>query len=297
MHSPDPAGHLQPAPRASPSPATPAAHSLVLFVGLGARPDAELGASLARAGVRGLWVERVPQALAAAAHARFDAAVIRLDDPVSLAARQFDAWRQVLGCPLLLLAETLDEIDEIMALELGADGLLAQPVSARRLRAHLMLLLRRGAADGREALRLADLRRGSGLAVDDVPASAAGWQLDRVHNRLLRGDRRVDLTEMQAALLQMLLDELGRVVPRSRLLAAVSRRRALQPRSVDVYVARLRQRLHDERVDDLLLEGVRGRGYMLQVAAPGTAWPVAAVAPPLDWAPPVAARGALPVAV
>jgi DNA-binding response OmpR family regulator len=266
----------------------------VLFVGLGARPGLELGDSLARAGVRGLWVERVPQALAAAAHARFDAAVIRLDDPVCAAARQFDAWRQVLGCPLLLLAETLDEIDEIMALELGADGLLAQPVSARRLRAHLMMLLRRGAADGREAQRLAALRRGSTCALDEQPAAAAGWLLDRVHNRLQRGDRRVDLTEMQAALLQMLLDDLGRVVPRSRLLAAVSRRRALQPRSVDVYVARLRQRLHDERVDDLLLEGVRGRGYMLQVAAPGTAWPVAAVAPALDWAAPALARGPVP---
>ena len=273
----------------------PAAHSLVLFVGLGARPEFELSEALARAGVRGIWVERVPQALAAAAYARFDAAVIRLDAPVSAAARQFDAWRQVLGCPLLLLAEALDEVDEIMALELGADGLLAQPVSARRLRAHLMLLLRRSAVDGRDALqRAAALQRDGGGSVDAQPAAAAGWQLDRVHNRLLRGDRRVDLTDMQAALLQMLMDDLGRVVPRARLLAAISRRRMLQPRSVDVYVARLRQRLHDERVDDLLLEGVRGRGYLLQVAPSGKAWSVPAVAPALDWAAPAQARGAVP---
>lgn len=252
-------------------------HSLVLFVGIGPRPGAELGEGLARSGIRGLWMERMDQALAAAQHARFDAAVLRLDEPVSVAARQFDAWRQALACPLLLLADIEDEIDEIMALELGADGLLAQPVSPRRLRAHLLMLLRRGPAQARVVRR------------EEPPAraAAAGWTLDRVHNRLSRGDRRVDLTEMQAALLQVLLDDLGRVVPRSRLLAAVSRRRTLQPRSIDVYVARLRQRLLDERVDDLQLEGVRGRGYVLAVAQPlAVGWPTVAVPPVLGWAAP-----------
>ena len=48
-------------------------HSLVVFVGLGARPGAELAEGLARDGVRGLWLDDVDQALTAAAHARFDA--------------------------------------------------------------------------------------------------------------------------------------------------------------------------------------------------------------------------------
>lgn len=109
-----------------------------------------------------------------------------------------------------------------------------------------------------------------------------------MHNRLSRGDRRVDLTEMQAALLQVLLDDLGRVVPRSRLLAAVSRRRTLQPRSIDVYVARLRQRLLDERVDDLQLEGVRGRGYALAVVAVAAGWPAVMAPPVLGWSAPAA---------
>ena len=85
----------------------PAPHSLVLFVGSGARPGAELADGLARAGIRGLWLARIDQALAAAAHARFDAAVIQLDASVASAARQFDVWRRALACPLLLLAETL----------------------------------------------------------------------------------------------------------------------------------------------------------------------------------------------
>ena len=269
----------------------PAAHHLVLFVGQGARPGTELGDGLQRSGIRGLWLERIDQALAAAAHARFDAAVVRLDQPVSAAARQFNEWRQALSCPLLLLAEVEDEFDEIMALELGADGLLAQPVSSRRLRAHLLMLLRRG---------LPEERTGPVAEVPPAPA-AGGWVLDRVHNRLRHdsgpGARQVALTEMQSALMQVLMDDLGRVVPRSRLLAAASRRRELQPRSVDVYVARLRQRLLDERVDDLQLEGVRGRGYMLScLAAPGAPWPAVAT-PVLRWAPPASGglQGAVPV--
>lgn len=279
----------------SPDPACtarqpPPARSLVLFVGLGPRPGPELAEGLVRAGVRGLWLERMDQALAAAVHAHFDAAVVRLDESVSLAARRFDAWRQALACPLLLLAESLDEVDEIIALELGADGLLAQPVSARRLRAHLLMLLRRSGGEGHRATPPAD---------PTPRPAAAGWTLDRVHNRLCRadshGERRVSLTELQAALLQVLLTDLGRVVPRSRLLAAASPRRTLQPRSVDVYVARLRQRLLEDQVDDLQLEGVRGRGYMLTLAPQGGV-PWATSAPALGWAAPaVALQGAVSI--
>jgi hypothetical protein len=54
--------------------------------------------------------------------------------------------------------------------------------------------------------------------------------------------------------------------------------RALHVRSVDVYVARLRRRLREARVDGLSIEGVRGRGYALDIvgAAPSPGvlrWP------------------------
>lgn len=250
-------------------PPSPAQH-LVPFVGLDRALAAGLADGLSKAGVRGLWFDRIEQALAAAAHAHFDAAVLQLKDAVPMVARQLGAWRQGLACPLLLLAEVDDEVDEIMALELGADRLLQPHVSPRRLRAHLSTLLRRG-TDGAGA----DLP-----GPPAAPLEAGGWTLDPVHNRLCRDDapgpRQVTLTELQAGLLRVLMTDLGRVVPRSRLLAAVARGRELQARSVDVYVARLRQRLLDEHVDDLLLDSVRGRGYLLRVGAPASParlWP------------------------
>lgn len=257
----------------------PPPHSLVAFVGAGARPGHELAEGLARDGVRALCFDRVEQALAAATHAHFDAAVLLLEGRMALAARSVDGWAHALGCPLLLLAELQDEVDEIIALELGADAVLPQPVSPRRLRAHLLRLLRRSAAE---------LRAAAPAEPQPLPL-AEGWALDRVHNRLQRGERGVDLTEMQAALMQVLLQDFGRVVPRARLLAAVSVRRTLQPRSVDVYIARLRLRLQHERVDDLRLEGVRGRGYRL-ASAPALA--SQAPLPALAWSHPATLRPA-----
>ena len=260
------------------SPTSP--HSLVVFVGMGARPHAELADGLARDGVRGLWLGRVEQALMAAAHAHFDAAVVQLHERIPVAARRLDGWGRTLGCPLLLVAEIEDEVDEIIALEMGADAVLPQPVSARRLRANLMRLLRRTSADARIA---------AAAAPEAGPTEpVAGWTLDRVHNRLQRADRDVALTEVQAQLMQVLMDDFGRVVPRARLLAAVSLRRPLQPRSVDVYIARLRLRLQDERVDELRLEGVRGRGYCL---GPGSGQRVTpAGTPALAWVQPLPLR-------
>lgn len=233
----------------------PAPHSLVLFIGFGLRPDRELVDTLARAGLRGLWLAAPPQGLLAAAHARFDAVVLRVSEPMASVARRFDLWRTTLRCPLLVVSESADEVDEIIALELGADGYLGGPLAPRRLRAHLQMLLRRAQAAGK-----ADERAG-----DESLSTVAGWALDRGRNRLLRDDRHVDLTEMQAGLMQVFMQEQGRVVARSRLLESIARGRELHARSVDVYVARLRARLRDERVDELEIEGVRGRGYLLSV--------------------------------
>jgi len=236
--------------------APPPSH-LVLFAGLGTHPDPGVAELLSRAGMRGVWLGNTARALSASAHARFDAAVMAIDEPMSMAARHFDHWRRSLRCPLLVLADGDDEVDEIIALELGADSVLPRAVTPRRLRAHLLTLTRAAA---------------SGAAQEGVappapsavpPAQTGGWTLDRVMNRLHNGHRRVELTETQAALMQVLIDDSPRVVPRARLMAAIAHGRELNTRSVDVYVARLRHRLREQRVDEIEITGVRGRGYTL----------------------------------
>jgi DNA-binding response OmpR family regulator len=224
---------------------------LLLFVGPGLQPEPELSALLARSGWRCWWLADATAALQAAAHARFDALVLAAAAMGGPPVRQIETLRQALACPVLVVAPTEDEVDEIIALELGADAYLAGPLAPRRLRAHLMALLRQRpvAEPDRAHLRLGE------------------WTLDIAAQRLAHDDgRHVVLTAVQVGLLQALAAEAGRVVPRATLALAAGPDKALHARSVDVYVARLRRRLREGRVDGLAIDGVRGLGYTLSLA-------------------------------
>lgn len=226
------------------------ARRLLLFIGPVPGAEQEVAAALARSGWRCLWLADADAAQRAAVHARFDAVVLRAEGEGGPPPRVIEPLRRALGCPLLVLAEAADEVDEVIALELGADAWLAGPLTARRLRAHLVALLR---------------------PRDDAPEGGsgslplAGWTLNLAEQRLERPDQSIGLTALQASLLHCLADQAGRVVSRSALAAAVGGGRDLHSRSVDVYVARLRRRLREARVDGVRIEGVRGRGYTLEL--------------------------------
>jgi DNA-binding response OmpR family regulator len=237
------------------APARTVVDALVLFVGAGCRPTRAEFSTLGRDGVRCVWSADLEQALRMARLARFDALVI---DAGALAAGE--GWalartRAAFGCPLLVVADGGDEVDEIVALELGADAFLARPLAPRRLRAHLAALWRpRGVI---------------AAPAPEVPpqAQAGEWWLDRIGNRLVSDARSVAVTELQAALLQCLIAAAGRAVPRAQLRAAMPLGKDVGARSVDVYMHRLRRRLHDAGVRDLVVQCVRGRGYLLRADA------------------------------
>jgi len=234
--------------------------SLILFVGPACRPGPRECESLAQEGMRCLWAASSVQALEAAGAAQFDAAVVDHALLVERGGATLARLRAALNCPIAMLAprplgEDGDEIDEILALEFGADAYVQRPVAPRRLRAHLSALIRCG------------LPRSQVPSPESETETAPTWQVDRVGNRLLGAGGSIALTEVQCAFLQCLLEAQGRIVPRSHLAAALVRGHALHARSVDVYVYRLRKRLHEAGVSDLSIESVRGRGYVLH--APG----------------------------
>ena len=229
--------------------------ALVLFVGAACRPSPAVCESLAHEGMRCLWLGGHDQAMQAARSAQFDAVVV---DASSLSERGGAALAQLraaVRCPVVMLAECGDEIDEILALELGADAYLQRPVAPRRLRAHLSVSIR-----SRQPTA-------PGLGPREAPTEDdSHWQVDRIGNRLLRGSVGVALTEVQAAFLQCLFEAAGRIVPRPlRLVAALPNGHPVHARSIDVYVHRLRKHLHGAGVFDLLIEAIRGRGYVLHI--------------------------------
>jgi DNA-binding response OmpR family regulator len=232
----------------------PSAARLVLFVGEAIRPDGELSALMARAAVRAIWIGGVAQAWRASAEVVFDAIVIDaglLEPPEEARLARL---RSRLTCPMLVVARRADEIDEIVALEQGANGYVAQPISARRLRAQVLAVLR--GAPRRE--------RVSAPAPPTLDGWVAGWRLDLVTRRLCKGDQALQLTDTLGGLLHELVSGQGRVISRDRLL---QRLRGLGSEvtldGVDSYVHRLRRCLFAHCVSDFKIECVRGRGYAI----------------------------------
>jgi DNA-binding response OmpR family regulator len=233
------------------------AQSLVLFIGVACEPTLAERDALARTGMKSLWLPSMAQALAAARSAQFDAVVVDTSMLDSNLATSLPRLCEGVDCPVVVLADRGDDIDEIIALELGADAFLFRPVVARRLRAHLQALLRWCG----KAQHAARENTPSVPGTSDVQSHS--WCLDRVGNRLLCDAGNVCLTEVQSALLQCLLEAQGRIVPRARLMACMPHGHPVGARSVDVYIHRLRKRLVDAGVRELDIQSVRGRGYAL----------------------------------
>ena len=234
---------------------------LVLIVARRRAPQRSVVDCLAQRGLRCIWIDGLQGLDSVADQVVPDAIVydVQADAaPLPLALAQL---RRRYAGALLVVDASQDEVDEIMALELGADAHMAHPVTPRRLRARLEALLRRHGGG-------ATLRAECGGSAPDLPA---GWRLDPVHNQLQRGVQSIALTGGQAHLLRCLAQHAGRVVPRAELHEQVCAPDSeLRARSVDVYVHRLRQRLTSAGVHDLAIEAVRGRGFVLR-GAPASA--------------------------
>lgn len=159
--------------------------------------------------------------------------------------------------PLIIVGcHPSDEADRVVALELGADDCITDPIGLRELVARIRAVLRR-----REGRRLApsdDPRRGR--------CRFAGWQLDRRTRRLtsLAGVP-VALTKGEYALLIAFLDAPLRPLTRECLLQATRVHEDVFDRSIDTRVLRLRRKLEMDAAAPRLIRTERGTGYIFAV--------------------------------
>jgi DNA-binding response OmpR family regulator len=211
---------------------------------------------LQRAGAKAVCLSGIAQALQAGGQLTFDAAVI---DGALLHPPE-EAWlsklRFRLDCPLLVLADQGDEVDEIIALEQGADDYLVRPVSSRRLSARLTALVRQPLS----------ARHAQDAAACEGPLQAGGWSFDPVRRVLSKGARSAALTELLATLLTVLLENDGKIVSRQHLLQRV---RGLgshtKSEGIATYMHRLRRSLREQGVHDFVIDCLSGRGYLLRL--------------------------------
>ena len=147
--------------------------------------------------------------------------------------------------PIIMLTARASETDRVAGFELGADDYVTKPFSLRELSARVRAVLRR--RQGGSALRSTDVYRGARLVADfDAVAVSVDGQ-------------RVTLTRREFELLRFLIQNKERVVSRDRLLERVwGYDRAIETRSVDVHVGRLRAKLGPVGAQ---IETVVGLGY------------------------------------
>jgi phosphate regulon transcriptional regulator PhoB len=149
--------------------------------------------------------------------------------------------------PIIMLTARAEEVDRIVGLEMGADDYVPKPFSPRELVARVKAVLRRTAAP---------------IASTDAPLSARDLRLDPARHEVTRAGRPLALSAMEFRLLEFFLRHRGRVYTRAQLLDQVwGQERFVEPRTVDVHIRRLREKVEaDPRKPSLLLT-VRGMGY------------------------------------
>ena len=150
--------------------------------------------------------------------------------------------------PVIMVSGRVDEGDKVLGFELGADDYVTKPFSPRELLARIRAVLRRrGLADAKEKKRY---------------LQAGDLEIDRDRFEVRMKGHAVELTLKEFELLATLVATPGRVFGREELLDIVwGRDGFVEPRTVDVHLARLRAKFSAAKVEEPGIETVRGVGY------------------------------------
>ncbi len=151
--------------------------------------------------------------------------------------------------PVIFLTAKVSESDRVIGLELGADDYIAKPFSPRELVARVRAVLRRFERPLAPAI----------VKAGDIEIDSGGMTLT------VRGQL-TQTTATEFRLLEYLARHPGRVFTRDQLLDAVWRdTHYVTPRSVDVYVRRIREKIEENPDEPRYLKTVRGAGYRFEI--------------------------------
>lgn len=173
-------------------------------------------------------------------------------DGLDLCRQVRQAGAPLAATPIVFLTAKTSETDRILGLELGADDYITKPFSPRELVARIKAVLRR-------------------CETPLAPGSINAGDLNIDANAMIlsvRGEQ-VTTTATEFRLLHYLAQHAGRVFTRDQILDAVWRETTfVSPRSVDVYVRKLREKIERDPENPRLLKTVRGTGYRFEMPKP-----------------------------
>jgi two-component system alkaline phosphatase synthesis response regulator PhoP len=156
--------------------------------------------------------------------------------------------RSMSTIPILVLTESTEEIDAVLAFEYGADDFVTKPFSVRELISRIRAILRR-----------------SGNSNPDDKIKVGPILIDSENYEAFRNGEKMILTLKEYELLKALASSPGRVLSRDFLLDRIWGHEYFgETRTVDVHIRHIRQKLGD---DADMIETVRGVGYKLTATA------------------------------
>ncbi len=179
-------------------------------------------------------------------HRRPDLVILDLNLPGMDGLDVAKAIRRKARTPILMLTARVDESDQLIGLELGADDYVTKPYSPKVVVARVRSLLRRAGADHvePEILRVGDL------------------EIDLQAYRVTRGDASFDLTPTEFSLLTQMARQPGRAFTRAQLIELTQGAYFEgYERTIDAHIKNLRQKIEPNPKKPAYIETVFGVGY------------------------------------
>ncbi|MEZ5245932.1 MAG: response regulator transcription factor [Acidimicrobiales bacterium] len=160
--------------------------------------------------------------------------------------------RSVDETPVIMVSARNEEIDAVVALEVGADDYVAKPYRVRELVARMRTVLRRASAAA------------PGVGGDVVVLEAGELRLDRERHEVTVKGEEVQLPLKEFELLALLMDNKGLVVTRQTLIDRVWGYDYVgDTKTLDVHIKRLRAKVEPNPDTPELIVTIRGLGYKL----------------------------------
>lgn len=174
-------------------------------------------------------------------------------------AAGFDVCREMRkldpAVPVIMMSSRSDEIDAVVALEIGADDYVTKPLRLRELVARMAAHLRRTRLESAEAMR-------SRLEFRDLV-------IDVNERRVYKSTKEVELTHTEFDLLTFLASNAGKVLSREKILNSIwGYEYPIETRVIDVHIRNLRRKIEAQPSRPYYILAVPGIGYRFTNARP-----------------------------
>jgi DNA-binding response OmpR family regulator len=171
----------------------------------------------------------------------------------------FDMCREIRrtdpASPVIMMSARSDEIDVVVALEIGADDYVTKPLRLRELAARVAAHLRRLRMESAEAMR-------TRLEFRDLV-------IDVNERRIYKSGKEVELTHTEFDLLTFLASNAGKVLSREKILNSIwGYEYPIETRVIDVHIRNLRRKIETQPARPYYILAVPGIGYRFTNARP-----------------------------